>query len=91
MTGNSLEVINGPGWWRGSGFRSYVDMEMGRAFRIPRALIALCDSDSSDRGGLPAMEVSDRRRRRKWRHTVARAASGTSPVAETSSSSDRAI
>ena len=36
MTGNSLEVIKGPGGWWGSGLRSYVGLEMGRAFRIPR-------------------------------------------------------
>ena len=53
MTGNPLEVINGAGGWRGSGFRIYVDLEMDRAFRIPRALIALIDSDSSDRWTFP--------------------------------------
>ena len=50
MAGNSLEVIKGAwGWW-GSGFRIYVDLEMDQASRIPRALIELIDSDSSDRG-----------------------------------------
>ena len=39
-TGNSLEVIKWPGGWRGAGFRSYVDIEMGHVFRISRALLA---------------------------------------------------
>ena len=88
-TGNSLEVINGAGWWRGSGFRGYVDLGMGRAFRISRAPIALSDSDSSDQGGHPPAIRADRKRRRKWRNTAARAESESSSVSETSSSARR--
>ena len=71
MTGNSLEVVKGSGGWWGSGFRSYVDLEMDHAFRISRALIALSDSDSSDTGDLPRGDREDKKRRRKWRHTNA--------------------
>ena len=86
MTGNSLEVIKGPGGWWGSGFRSYVDLEMDHAFRISRALIALSDSDSSDQWDLPKAASADKKRRRKWRHTHARAPSQTSSASETPSS-----
>ena len=86
MTGNSLEVVKGSGGWWGSGFRSYVDIEMDHAFRISRALIALRDSDSSDAGDKPPAEKADRKRRRKWRYANARAASASSSVSDTSSS-----
>ena len=86
MTGNSLEVIKGSGGCWGSSFRSYVDLEMDHAFRISRALIALSDSDSSDQGDLPKAASADQKRRRKWRHTHARAPSQTSSASETSSS-----
>ena len=43
----------GPGGWWGFGFRRYVDLEMDRAFRISRALIALSISDALDQGALP--------------------------------------
>ena len=70
MTGNSLELINGPGGWRGSGFRSYLYLEMDHAFRIPRALIALSDSDSYDQGAAP-----------RWRRRAGNAvANGGIPV-----------
>ena len=85
MEGKSLEVVKCSGGWRGSGFRSYVGVEMGRAFRTPRALIALSDSDSSDAGGLPREVKSDKKRRRKWRHTHAKAPSATPSASETSS------
>ena len=86
MTGNSLEVVKGSGGWWGSGFRSYVDLEMDHAFRISRALIALRDSDSSDAGDKPPAEKADRKRRRKWRYANAKAASASSSVSDTSSS-----
>ena len=86
MTGNSLEVVKGSGGWRGSGCRSYVDLEMDHAFRISRALIALSDSDSPDRVDLPRAVTEDKKRRRKWRYTHAKAHSGTSSAEETSSS-----
>ena len=68
-SGNSLEVIRGPVGRRGSVFRSYVDIAMGRAFRISRALIAI-SGDSSSADERVTKDVSDKRRRR-WRETAA--------------------
>ena len=47
-SGNSLEVIRGPGGWWGSGFRIYVAVEMDRAFRISRCLVAISGDSPSD-------------------------------------------
>ena len=46
MAGNSLDVINvSRGCWV-SGFRIYVDLELGHAFLISAALVVLSDSNS---------------------------------------------
>ena len=86
-TGNSLEVIKGSGGWWGSGFRSYVDIEMDHAFRISRCLIALSD-DSSSEDNRVTRDQADRNRRRRWRKTAAKGAvlsSASSSISSTSS------
>ena len=85
--GNSLEVIKGSGGWWGSGFRSYVDVEMDRAFRISLCLVALSGDSSSDDERV-SRNRADRNRRRRWRKTAARAtvlSSESSSVSSTSS------
>ena len=62
-TGNSLEVVKGSGGWLGPGFRSYVDLGMGSAFRISKLLVALSDDDSSEDERIRL----DKEKRKRWR------------------------
>ena len=77
LAGNTLEVIKGSGGWWGSGFRSYVDLEMDNAFRISRCLIVLSDGSSSED---EKRAKQDQRRRKQHRRKPY-------PKAETSVSS----
>ena len=86
-SGNSLDVIKGSGGWWGSGFRSYVDVAMGHAFRISRCLITLSEDSSSDDERV-SRYTADRNRRRRWRKTAAKVtvlSSASSSVSSTSS------
>ena len=90
-TGNSLEVIKGSGCWWGSSFRSYVDLEMDKDFRISRMLVTLSDSSSDE--DLPkkrTKQTKNRRTgqtRRKWRKNENRARMKSSSDDDSSSSS----
>ena len=84
MAGNPLEAARvSRDWWR-IGFRIYVALEMDHAFRTPRALVALSDSDSSETGRLPREEKAYSERHREFGRTRARAPSDTFSKSETS-------
>ena len=69
---NSLEVIRGSGGWWGSGFRSYVDVEMDPSFRISRCLFAL-SGDSASNDERVSRYTADKKRRQQWRKAAAKA------------------
>ena len=87
QTGNSLEVIKGAGGWAGSGFRSYVDLEMDTSFKITRLLVVLSDDDLSEDEGVKKRGRDDKKRRLKWRRQTAKGSS--SPKNSESSSLSR--
>ena len=70
--GNSLDVIKGSGGWAGSGFRSYVDLEMDTSFRIARLLVVLSDDESSEDERVKKRNRDDKKRRQKWRRQTAK-------------------
>ena len=66
QTRNTLEAIRGAGGWWVSGFRSYVDLEMGNDFRISMAPIVLSDGSSSED---EQKTKQGRQRRETWRNS----------------------
>ena len=48
MAGRSTDLIKITGGWVGSGFKSYVDLEVDKAINVTKMIVALSDSSSSD-------------------------------------------